>query len=68
MADLVTAKTFQTRTEAELAKSFLENHEIQSWVMADDNGGMDPYPMQNVFGVFLKVSERDLEKAKDLLK
>lgn len=64
---MVTVKVFQNRTEAEVTKGFLASRGIESFITADDNGGMDPYPMQIVYGVFLKVSEKDLKKAKSLL-
>ncbi|MGH7203827.1 MAG: DUF2007 domain-containing protein [Candidatus Levyibacteriota bacterium] len=67
MGDLETVHIFQNKVQAELAKGLLETHGIKSVIFADDNGGMDPFPMQPSYGVFLKVIERDLEKAKALL-
>lgn len=67
MAKLVTVKTFGSRMQAEVAKGFLETHGIKSIVMADDAGGMRPFPMAYVQGVELKVLKKDLKKAKRVL-
>lgn len=67
MSKFVTVHTFPSRIEAELAKSLLESHEVNSIVMADDAGGMRPYPMSYSYGVELKVSEEDAEKARSIL-
>lgn len=53
--------------EAEVAKGFLDAHGIKSIVMADDAGGMRPFPMAYVQGVELKVMEEDLKKAKEII-
>lgn len=67
MATLVTVKVYSMRVEAEVAKGLLEAHNIQSFIAADDAGGMRPFPMSYSYGVELKVAEEDLEKAKKIL-
>lgn len=68
MNDFVTVKTFTRRTEAEMAKGLLATNGINSLIMADDAGGMGPYPMAYTFGVELKVVEKDAVKARKILK
>ncbi|MCX6384995.1 MAG: DUF2007 domain-containing protein [Actinobacteria bacterium] len=59
-------KTFNSRIDAELAKSFLESSGIKSIVMADDVGEM--YPAASVYwGVKLFVNDKDFEIANDLI-
>ena len=59
-------KTFNSRIEAELAKSFLESNGIKSMILADDVGEM--YPAASVYwAVKLFVNEKDFEIADKLL-
>ena len=59
-------KTFNSRIEAELAKSFLESSGIKSMILADDAGEM--YPAASVYwGVKLFVNEKDFEIAGKLI-
>ena len=59
-------KTFNSRIEAELAKSFLESNGIKSMILADDVGEM--YPAASVYwGVKLFVNEKDFEIADKLI-
>lgn len=59
---------FPSRIEAEIAKSKLNAHNIQSIISADDAGGAYPFPLSPTSqGVELRVLEKDLEKAKGLL-
>jgi hypothetical protein len=59
-------KTFNSRIEAELAKSFLESSGIKSMILADDAGEM--YPAASVYwGVKLFVNEKDFEIADKLI-
>lgn len=69
VSDLKNVKTYQTRSEAEVAKSLLDANNISAIVSADDEGGMAPFPLQvSPTGVKLMVSEKDFEKAAQLLK
>jgi hypothetical protein len=69
MNNIVIAKTFHTRMEAEVAKGFLEANNIQSVISADDDGGTAPFPLQPTYtGVKLLVKEADLLTARQLLK
>ena len=59
-------KTFNSRIDAELAKSFLESNGIKSMVSADDAGEM--YPAASVYwGVKLFVNENNFEIADNLI-
>jgi len=59
-------KTFNSRIDAELAKSFLESNGIKSMVSADDAGEM--YPAASVYwGVKLFVNEKNFEIASNLI-
>lgn len=61
-------KTYQTRFEAEVAKSLLKANNIPAVVSADDEGGMAPFPMQvSSTGVQLMVDKEDFNKASKLL-
>jgi len=53
--------------EAEIAKGLLATNGINSIIMADDAGGMGPYPMAYTYGVELKVAEKDGDKARKIL-
>jgi len=59
-------KTFSSRIEAELAKSFLESNGIKSMISADDAGEM--YPAASIYwGVKLFVNENKFEIANNLI-
>ena len=59
-------KTFSSRIEAELAKSFLESNGIKSMISADDAGEM--YPAASIYwGVKLLVNENKFEIANNLI-
>jgi hypothetical protein len=59
-------KTFNSRIDAELAKSFLESNGIKSMISADDAGEM--YPAASVYwGVKLFVNENNFKIAESLL-
>ena len=65
---LIKLKTFTTRLEAEFARGYLEANSIKTFVAADDEGGMYPYPMSpTVNAVRLLVPKKDFEKALKLL-
>lgn len=68
MDSLVTVKVFPSRIEAEIAKSKLNAHNIQSIISADDAGGAYPFPLSPTNqGVKLRVHAKYLGKAKELL-
>lgn len=61
-------KIFNTRIEAELAKGLLDSQGIGAFIMADDTGGMSPFPFQpNSSGVKLIVKNEYAQLAKTLL-
>jgi hypothetical protein len=63
---IILLKTFGSRIDAELAKSFLESNGIKTMISADDAGEM--YPAASVYwGVKLFVNEKDFEIAGNLL-
>lgn len=66
MNDFITVKVFNTKIEAEIAKSFLASNNIDSYILTDDVGSMYP-STQNVSGVKLYVKNKDAEKANELL-
>ncbi len=66
MNDFITIKVFNTKIEAEIAKSFLASNNIDSYILTDDVGSMYP-STQNVSGVKLFVKNKDAEKANELL-
>ncbi|MBM3707867.1 MAG: DUF2007 domain-containing protein [Actinobacteria bacterium] len=66
MENLKTLKTFNSRIEADIAKSYLKSNNIKSFIVADDAGSM--YPSQDfVSGVKLLVNKKDYMQAKKLL-
>ena len=66
MEKLIVVKVFNSRVEAEMAKSFLEGYGIKALVRSDDAGGMFPQ-QQYTRGVELSVEKSDLQEAKKLL-
>ncbi len=67
MANVIPIKSYPNRTEADLAKSFLESKGIEAIVSADDLGGMNPWLLKATGGARLLVKEEDRETALDLL-
>ena len=67
MSDLVTVGNYFDRMGAELAKSILDGSGIQSYVSADDTGGMRPALLTGAGGVRLIVRAEDAERASELL-
>jgi len=63
---MITVKIFNSRLEAEMAKGLLETAKINSFVSADDMGGLNP-GMATATGVKLQVSPQDFEEAKKIL-
>lgn len=67
MDKVIPIKTYPNRAEADLAKSFLQEHGIKAMVSADDYGGMGPHVLWGTGGVRLMVREEDNETALRLL-
>jgi hypothetical protein len=67
MADLVTVKSYPSRMEAEIAKGLLTAYGINCVILADDAGGMRPFPLSYSFGVELKVAPKDIKKSNEIL-
>lgn len=67
MVDLITVESYPSRLEAEIAKGLLEVNGIKSLIVADDAGGMRPFPISYTVGVELKVLEEEFEEAKKIL-
>ena len=63
---MVTVQTFNSRLEADAAKSLLESRGIHAFVSADDAGGMRP-SLAFASGVDLKVDSKDQVEAKKVL-
>ncbi|HLD98669.1 MAG TPA: DUF2007 domain-containing protein [Bdellovibrionota bacterium] len=61
-----TVKIFNSREEAEVAKSFLESHGIIPRIRADDQAGLQP-GLAFSRGVELMVEPEDLDEARELL-
>ena len=66
MDELVTIRTFGSRAEADLARSFLEAFGIECVVAADDCGGQRPALLMGR-GVRLLGRSEDLERAEEAL-
>ena len=64
--ELVVVRTFSNRFEADVAKTALDAAEIDSFVRADDAGGMRPH-MWPSMGVDLLVRAGDAERANEVL-
>ena len=67
MAKLSTVKIFNSRTNAEIAKSYLASFGIKTYIFSDDAGQMYA-SLQSVRGVKLMADEKDLPKALELIK
>jgi len=63
---VITVQIFNSRPEAEVAKTFLEAEGITCHILADDQGGLVPGSAIS-HGIALQVNEEDLEEAKGLL-
>ena len=68
MTDQVVVMTFALRHEADLAKAMLETHGIESFISADDCGGVGPYLSIGNGNIKLIISEFDMETAREILK
>ena len=63
---LTTIASFSSDFEAEIAKGKLQSSGIDSFIFKDDCGGMRPHMLLTA-GVQLKVIERDLPEARNVL-
>ena len=66
VSDLVVIRTLPTLIDAELAKSALDAADLESFIQADDTGGMRPH-MLTVQGARLIVRAEDAERADSIL-
>jgi len=64
-SDLVVLRTFENVVAAELAKSALEAADVDSFIQADDAGGMRPHIAMN--RVRLVVGSEHAEEAAQIL-
>jgi hypothetical protein len=65
-SDLVVVHTFNSRPEAEMAKSALDAAEIESMVVADDAGGTQPGFWEGR-GVAVLVNRENEQAAREIL-
>lgn len=68
MDNLYLLKTFNSKIEAEMAKSVLSASGIQAFIQTDDAGGMYPFPFQpNSSGTKLMVNKKKYNEAIKIL-
>lgn len=67
MDELPVVKVFNSRTEAEIAKSYLESFGIKAEILSDD-AGQSIASLQSVKGVKLLTRQKNLKKARELLR
>ncbi len=66
MGKLSTVKIFNSRINAEIAKSYLESFGIKTVIFSDD-AGQSITSLQSIRGVNLMTDKKNLQKAVDLL-
>ena len=66
MGKLSTVKIFNSRINAEIAKSYLESFGIKTVIFSDD-AGQSITSLQSIRGVNLMANKKNLQKATDLL-
>ena len=66
MDKLAVVKVFNSRIEAEIARSYLESFGIKTEIFSDD-AGQSITSLQSVRGVKLLTSRKYLKKARELL-
>ena len=66
MPDLVCARTYNNREDAEIARGFLQSNGIAATVFTDDCGGTRPH-LQLTEGVRLMVKQEDMKTALEML-
>lgn len=67
MSDLVTVGNYFDRLSAEIAQGVLDVDGIESYVRADDGGGMRSSLLTGSGGAWLIVRAEDAERASELL-
>ena len=67
MSDLVTVGNYFDRFQAEIAQSLLDSEGIDSYIRADDAGGMRPSLQTGSGGAWLTVGAADADRATELL-
>jgi len=66
MDRLPVVKIFNSRIEAEIARSYLASFSIKTEIISDDAG--QSYPsLQSIRGVKLLTSKKNIKKARELL-
>jgi hypothetical protein len=65
-SELVVVQTFNSRPEADVAKSALDAANIQAMVLGDDAGGVQPGTWESR-GVAVVVNRADESAARDVL-
>ena len=67
MSELVSVGNYSDRFSAEIAQSLLDTEGIDSYIRADDAGGMRPFQLAGAGGAWLIVGEQDAARASELL-
>ena len=67
MSELVSVGNYSDRFSAEIAQSLLDTEGIDSYIRADDAGGMRPFQLAGAGGVWLIVGEQNAARASELL-
>ena len=67
MSELVSVGNYSDRFSAEIAQSLLDTEGIDSYIRADDAGGMRPFQLAGAGGVWLIVGEQNAARASALL-
>ena len=67
MSELVTVGNYFDRMSAEMAQGVLDVDGIESYVQADDGGGMRPSLLTGSGGAWLIVRAEDAARASELL-
>jgi hypothetical protein len=65
--DLIVVDTFNTQSQAEIAKSALESAGIDAMIKADTAGGMRPHLAWSGAGFQVLVREEDEAEAREVL-
>ena len=65
--DLIVIHTFDTQSQAEIAKSALESAGIDAMIKADTAGGMRPHLAWSGAGFQILVREEDEAEAREVL-
>ena len=67
MSEPVSVGNYYDRFSAEIAQSLLDTEGIDSYIRADDAGGMRPFQLAGAGGVWLIVGEQNAARASELL-